>query len=63
MEVIDSDDPVERGREIRSIIEMAGRFNELVKVDRERHIVSPAVESTETWCIAAFRRIEVDPDF
>ena len=62
MEIIDSDDPVERGREIRSIIEMAGRFDELAKVDRKRHIVSPAVESTETWCIAAFRRIEVDPE-
>ena len=62
MDVFDSDDPIDRGHEIRSIIEVAGNFNELVEVERERHIVSPAVESTETWCVGAFRRLEEDPE-
>ena len=61
-DIADRDDPIERGNEIRSIIELAGSFDELVEIDRDRHIVAPAVESTETWCLAAFRRVEGDPE-
>ena len=27
-----------------------------------RHIPAPSVESTETWCIAVFRQLSVDPE-
>ena len=61
-DVVDSDGPIERGNEVRSILETVGDFDELVKADRERHVVAPAVESTETWCVAAFERQGNDPE-
>ena len=61
-DVVDSDGPIERGNEVRSILETVGDFDELVKVDRDRHLVAPAVESTETWCVAAFERQGNDPE-
>lgn len=62
IDVVDRDDPIERGNEVRSIIETAGGFVELTEVDRNRHVIAPAVESTETWCIAAFQRLDYDPE-
>ena len=56
------DEPKERGREIRKIIEKAGSFSDLSEHDRKRHIAAPAVESTETWCVAAFRRVVENPE-
>lgn len=56
------DDPVARGQEVREVIENAGRFSELSEHDRRRHVVAPAVESTETWCIAAFHQVGSDPE-
>ena len=55
-------DPVERGKEITAIIEKVGEFSELPLADMARHISAPAVESTETWCIAAFRQLSLDPE-
>ena len=55
-------DPVERGKEITEIIEIAGGFVTLTGADRRRHIPAPSVESTETWCIAVFRQLSVDPE-
>ena len=55
-------DPVERGREITELIEIAGGFSTLTIADLRRHIPAPAVESTETWCIAAFRKLSVNPE-
>ena len=62
VDVVDLGDPIERGNEVRSILETAGDFDELVKADRDRHVVAPAVESTETWCVAAFERQGQDPE-
>lgn len=50
--VTDSPDPMHRGSEIRSIIEIAGKFKKLSDDESKRHIPAPAVESTETWCVA-----------
>ena len=61
-EVVDSGDPMQRGSEIRSIIEIAGDFVELSIRASQRHIPAPAVESTETWCVAAFRVLCGDPE-
>ena len=55
-------DPVERGKEITAIIEKVGEFSELPLADMARHISAPAVESTETWCIAAFRQLSLDTE-
>ena len=61
-DVVDSADPIQRGNEIRSIIEIAGSFENLSQSDSERHVPAPAVESTETWCVAAFRTLAGDPE-
>ena len=58
----DPDDPIERGQAIRGIIEMAGAFERLSERDLGRHVIAPSVESTETWCVAIFKRLEFDPE-
>ena len=62
LDIGDPDDPIERGQAIRGIIEMAGAFHRLSERDLGRHVVAPSVESTETWCVAAFRRLGFDPE-
>ena len=61
-DVTDSSDPIQRGNEIRSIIGIAGRFKTLSDDESTRHIPAPAVESTETWCVAAVRTLSDDPE-
>jgi hypothetical protein len=61
-EVVDSGDSMQRGSEIRSIIEIAGDFVELSVHELQRHIPAPAVESTETWCVAVFSELPGDPE-
>lgn len=60
--VKDMADPIGRGNEIRSIIGIAGKFDMLPDRDVQRHVPAPAVESTETWCIAAFRTLRGNPE-
>ena len=48
--------PTGRAQEIRSIIAHVGNFSIIAKADRDKHIPAPAVESTETWCVAAFTK-------
>ena len=55
-------DPVERGMEITELIEIAGGFAALTIADLRRHLPAPAVESTETWCVAAVRQLSVNPE-
>ena len=54
-EVRNEDSPIRRGEEIRRIIEEVGGFGQLSDSDRRRHIVAPAVECTETWCVGVFK--------
>ena len=61
-DVVDADSPAERGNQIRTVVELAGEFDLLAKIDKDRHVVAPAVESTETWCVAVFRRFNGDPE-
>ena len=61
-DVANSGDPVQRGNEIRSIIEIAGDFGELSPIESKQQIPAPAVESTETWCVVAFRVLPGDPE-
>lgn len=60
--VDEPDSPIDRGNVVRTIIEIAGSFDQLRDDDRNRYIIAPAVESTETWCIAAFRELDRDPE-
>ena len=60
--VTDPHEPVQRGSVIRSIIEIAGDFQVLSPSESKQHVPAPAVESTETWCVAAFRTLVDDPE-
>lgn len=52
--------PSERGDEIKRILAHWSGLTELTQADVERHVLAPAVESTETWCVGAFRRWQRD---
>ena len=54
--------PRDKGREIAKVIEHVGKFSHLTNRDRARHVVAAAVESTETWCLAAVRIRQSDPE-
>ena len=47
--------PTSRGEEVQKILDLAMIRGALTEIDEKRHIVAPAVESTETWCIAAYK--------
>ena len=46
--------PLQRAKEIRAVISHAARFGDMTKAVIKMHVLAPAVESTETWCVAAF---------
>lgn len=45
--------PTDRAQEVRNILELACG-DDMTEADKRRHVPAPAVESTETWCVAAF---------
>ena len=47
-------DAQERADEIRRVIRSAAKFDDMTEHDVELHVLAPAVESTEAWCVAAF---------
>lgn len=53
-DVLDADDPADRAKQITEIINISAQVNDLTNADKAKHIPLPAVESTETWCVAAF---------
>jgi hypothetical protein len=48
------DTPADKAQQIIAIIQLAAGFGEMTDVDKVRHVPTPAVESTEAWCVAAF---------
>lgn len=55
-------DPADRADEVKRILSYFTKCDDLNETDTARHIIFPAVESTETWCIAAFSRLGHDPE-
>ena len=49
-------EPNDRGKTISDVLTRWSGVEALTEVDRNRHIFAPAVESTETWCIGAFKK-------
>jgi hypothetical protein len=47
-------DEGERAGEIRRMLEVVAKFSDMTEGDIGRHVVAPAVEATESWCVAAF---------
>lgn len=45
-----------RAQELRRVLQLAGRFEQMTLREIKNHIIVPAVESTENWCVAAFTR-------
>lgn len=54
LNIKDHVDPELRAREIVQVITKAANLDILTDADARRHVPFAAVESTETWCIAAF---------
>lgn len=48
-------DPDERARRIRTVLAQACQNQIMTDADARKHILLPAVEATETWCVAAFQ--------
>ena len=48
------DDAQERADEIRKVIRSAAKFDDMTEHEKALHVIAPAVESTEAWCVAAF---------
>jgi len=49
-----SETPKLRAAEITKVLSVAAEFDVMTGADRHRHVIAPAVEATETWCVAAF---------
>lgn len=47
-------EPNDRADQIKVVLLSAARIREMANIDVERHILLPAVESTESWCVSAF---------
>ena len=46
----------QRAEEVCHILSQAALLHQMTSTDVLRHVLAPAVESTETWCVAAFSR-------
>ena len=44
----------ERAKEISRVLQEAAQFINMTAIDVRRHVIAPAVEATESWCVAAF---------
>ncbi|MFN7596494.1 MAG: hypothetical protein ACK5PT_07045, partial [Cereibacter sp.] len=44
--------PSDRFDEVRRVLLEFGGFNELMDAARASHVLAPAVENTETWCVS-----------
>jgi hypothetical protein len=53
-EVATTNSPRDKAIQIERIIALAGDFEAMTQADVARHIPAPAIEATETWCVAAF---------
>lgn len=53
-EVITAEEPARRGACVASVVALAANYNDLSDSDKKRHVVFPAVEASETWCVAVF---------
>lgn len=55
----------EQGKEYEEAVRVLGKWaglENLTEVDVRRHIMAPAIPSTESWCVAAFEWCDDDPD-
>lgn len=52
----------ERVEEVKRLLAVFSRLNELNDVDVKRHVFFPAAEATESWCVASFERLTYDPE-
>jgi hypothetical protein len=62
LELADATEARERGLRIIQVLELWSDLGTLTDVDRNRHVLAPAVESTETWCVSAFDNRHSDPE-
>lgn len=53
-------EPSDRAEQIRKVLQLAWRNDELTNDLRKLHVPAPAVESSETWCLAAYSEDQED---
>lgn len=51
-----------RGMEVDRLLAIFSKHDELTDVDKKRHVLAPAVEASEAWCVAAYSRLTPDPE-
>lgn len=54
LDVTTDGEPTDRAMQVCQVLMMASEFSEMTDADQRRHLLAPAVEATETWCLAAF---------
>ena len=52
----------DRGKEIARLISHVGKLTTSRDPASKRYVIAAAVESTETWCLSAFRVVRVNPE-
>jgi len=62
VKALDLGKPEARGRFIGASIHLWAGMKSLCNADRSRHVIAPAVECIETWCIAACKFFPDDED-
>lgn len=58
IEVVDSQEPSGRAKQLLNILSVACELPSMSNGDRAKHILVPAVDATETWCVAAFNNMQ-----
>lgn len=57
-EVTNFEEPSERASEVRQVLMLAAKFEDMSNADQVKHVIGPAVEATEAWCVAAFHPVD-----
>lgn len=52
--------PKEKGECLQAILRLASQWDLMTSADSRRHIIAPAIDSTENWCVAAFENQRID---
>lgn len=60
LELSSPSDPSERFDEIATVLSKWGMLDGGTDAERRLHLLAPAIENTETWCLAAFERQDDD---
>jgi len=61
-DVSSSQNPDERAGQIKLVLAKALQIEKMTDADVSKHVIIPAVESTEAWCVAAFNSLPINAE-